>query len=101
MIMIVQYLCPDRHCICATCYDSQNMERTEVETQLLSGLEDNGVNPHCGICGSTDLRFDHQPSKAKSLDEALQSMATEAIKQLFTRAALDKAGLTFDRARQN
>lgn len=85
-LRIVQCLCPQRHCMVALPYEP------EVETKLPNGnrialtqetaakfLKDlveelisrQVVKPSCGICGSTDLRYEDSATKFNSLEEAM------------------------------
>jgi hypothetical protein len=53
-VRIVQVLCPRRHCIVATAYESPDGEPMPEVTDRLKQQTDSmiekGVNPWCGIC---------------------------------------------------
>jgi hypothetical protein len=96
-VMLVQYLCPARHCIAAAIYLPSETRTFETTCQdLKDGMAKSNVNPWCGVCGSKELKFEQGPTPFKSLEEAEAPILQSLLDQLATRALLDKAGLTYD-----
>jgi predicted ATPase len=69
-IRIVQYLCPDRHCILAAAYDDRLNNGDEVQKQMQEFMNQNVFNKLCAICASDKLRFEDAPTKFATMDEA-------------------------------
>jgi hypothetical protein len=101
MVILVQYLCPQRHCILAIGFEEGigDLENAKlVASQMMKKLQ---INSHCGICGSRDLFFESGRTKYATLKEATPFFLACQYNQLMTRAALEAAGVTFDAARKN
>jgi hypothetical protein len=81
-VRIVQLLCPKRHCIVATAYESPDGEMLpEMTVRLREGFEEmvqKGANPWCGICQSRDLRPEDQPTVFATMVEAWPFLAENA-----------------------
>jgi len=96
MINLVQLLCPARHLIMAAVYDSeQNTFDHTVKLMQLRVL-DLKLNPWCGICGSTVLRFEEQKTKFQSITEAIPILKVCEAYNLASRQHLDAAGESYD-----
>ena len=70
-IHLMQYLCPSRHAILATCYDVGKHTPAEAEASARQAMQQLGLEAHCGICGSADLRFEHAPTTFTDLQSAV------------------------------
>ena len=90
-IWIVQYLCPKRHAICASLYERPHQTASEVEAYLSNELQRLGVKTVCGICGSTDLHFEHRRTRFTDWDTAMTTARQSELDQMLTRAAIDAA----------
>lgn len=100
--MIVQLLCPERHCLLASVYEEGVGNFKEASDALSAMLQPKGVfNNWCGICGSRELHFEEGRTKFKTLVEAAPFIASQALANAESRQALDKAGLTYDTRRNN
>ena len=88
-VRIVQLLCPQRHCIVSTAYESPDgaeiPEMTERVREGFAELVKTGVNPWCGLCYSRDLRAEDRPTKFATLDEAMPHLMESAKQQAATR----------------
>lgn len=76
MVRIIQLLCPARHCILATAYESTDgAVIPQMEQRLLyhakTMVEAGAMNPWCGLCRSRDWHPEDRPTKYASMDEAL------------------------------
>lgn len=89
MIFICQYLCPKRHCIVALAYDPAGTTVDQVEETLKKAMADNKVDPWCGLCRSTDLKFEHERTRFNTMEEAMPFFKVEEAKQAFTRTLLN------------
>jgi hypothetical protein len=89
-VRIVQLLCPQRHCIVATAYESPDgeadPEMTEALRRKFGALVGAGWNPWCGICSSRDLRPEDRPTIFATLAEAAPFLRHLADAQAATRA---------------
>jgi len=81
-VHLIQHLCPARHCIMAVAY--QPDEHThEQALERLRGMEASlKVNPWCGICGSTELRFEDSETIYTTLAEATPALAQAQLANL-------------------
>ena len=88
-VRIVQLLCPSRHCIVATAYESSDgAEIPEMAERLRESFADwvkHGANPWCGICHSRDLRAEDRPTRFATMAEAAPHLAENAAAQAVTR----------------
>jgi hypothetical protein len=89
-VRIVQLLCPQRHCIVATAYQSPDgevvPEITDVPQGKFAHMVELGVNPWCGICSSRDLQPEDRPTPYATLAEAAPFLRHLADAQAATRA---------------
>jgi hypothetical protein len=86
MIHILQYLCPQRHCIVAVPYDADEVTPAAAETFLFEKFNALKIRPWCGLCGSTDLRLEHGRTRFATMDEAAPYLAQSQLEQLMTMA---------------
>jgi len=74
-VRIVQLLCPERHCIISTAYESPDgAEIPEIAQRLRERFEEMvkaGLNPWCGICLSRKLEPEDRPSIFATMKEAI------------------------------
>lgn len=88
-VRIVQLLCPQRHCIVSTAYESPDgSELPEMTERLREGFTDfvnSGANPWCGLCYSRDLRPEDSPTRFATMDEAMPHLMESARQQAATR----------------
>jgi hypothetical protein len=89
MIHLAQLLCPLRHCVVACPYEEHTMP-AEVEATLSAGMVLGGVDWKCGLCGSTELHFEHGVSRFNSMPEAMAALKECERLQLLTRKAVDQ-----------
>jgi len=85
-VHITQYLCQNRHCIIAMAWEDNSYSRAEIELEMTASLKQMKVNPWCGLCGSTNLRFEDGLMAFGSLAEANDSLRVFAADQALTRA---------------
>jgi hypothetical protein len=74
-VRIVQLLCPGRHCILATAYESPDGQPIPEAEQRLREMADSlirtgGINPWCGICRSRDWRYEDRATVFETMNEA-------------------------------
>jgi hypothetical protein len=98
-IFLVQYLCPERHCIMAVAYEEDRGSFEEAKGQIRLGMRAIGANPWCGICGSRDLSFEEGLTPFASIEEAMTPLLSGERDQQESRQVMDALGLTHD-ARQ-
>jgi hypothetical protein len=88
-VRIVQLLCPSRHCIVSTAYESPDgAEIPEMTERLLDIFADwvaKGTNPWCGLCYSRNLRPEDRPTKYATLAEAMPHLEEMQRQQAVTR----------------
>ncbi len=101
MVYLVQLLCPARHAIAAAAYEESARTFEQVCQEIREELASLHVNPWCGICGSRDLRFEEARTPYQTMAEAARPLLEAQIQNMFTRSALDAAGLTHDKRRNN
>lgn len=95
MVRIVQLLCPARHCIVATAYDSADGKPepafSEHVHESFRRLVEAGANPWCGLCHSRDFHTEDGRTAFRSMAEALphlkQIHAEMAATREYFRAA--------------
>jgi hypothetical protein len=88
-IRLIQYLCPERHCIVGMAYDARERTAEDALNLLKNSLAEAGLNPWCGICGSRNLWFEDAATKFVSLEEALPRLKEEEAKQILSRALIE------------
>jgi hypothetical protein len=88
-VRIVQLLCPSRHCVLATAYESPDgaeiPEAADRLTERFSEMVEKGANPWCGLCKSRDLHAEDAPTKFATMEEAMPYLMENARQQAATR----------------
>ena len=73
-VRIVQLLCPQRHCVMALPYQTDNgaeiPEKTDELKKTFAELVQRFLNPWCGLCQSRNLHTEDQPTIFRTMDEA-------------------------------
>lgn len=70
-VRIVQLLCPQRHCITALAYQTENGEEQPEQTEKLKTmLRELHLDPWCGLCRSTTLLYEDKPTRFATMQEA-------------------------------
>jgi hypothetical protein len=92
-VRIVQILCPQRHAILATAYESPDGAPIKDITDRLrykadSLILDGGLNPWCGICQSRKWTYEDRPTQYTTMAEALPHFQNLADKQRTVREYL-------------
>lgn len=85
-IWLMQYLCPQRHAICAIPYRPTEHTAAQIEAYAQQSMVDMGFNPWCGLCGSRDLRFEHRLSRSTTWEEAIPALRANEAQQALTWA---------------
>lgn len=89
MIHIVQYLCPQRHCIVAALYDPSTTTREATIEAMKAGMAKMKLNPWCHLCGSGELHFEDARSQFATLEQAIPAAKMMEMYNLLTRAIHD------------
>jgi hypothetical protein len=88
-VRIVQMLCPSRHCIVATFYESPDGEPIpEIADRLRVQFAEwvtAGANPWCGLCNSRNLHVEDAASKWATIAEAKPFIEQCSLDQARTR----------------
>lgn len=89
-VRIVQLLCPARHCIVASAYESPDgAELPEYTAKLKAVYTRVAAEQSCGICGSAELSYEDRATIFATLAEARPVFEREERMQLAARAAID------------
>jgi hypothetical protein len=92
MIYLIQYLCPNRHCIIAACYDDATGETQQhIQGLLLDRLRELRANPWCEICRQGVFHFERRETKFQSIAQALPLLKLAEADNLATRRAVMNA----------
>jgi len=100
MVMILQLLCPKRHCLTGVAYDEYTSFEDACAT-LLGTMATIGYEHRCAICGSTKLTLEEEKSKFSTMEEATPFLIREQAANFATRQYLDATGQTYNQARDN
>jgi thiol-disulfide isomerase/thioredoxin len=89
-VRIVQLLCPQRHCVLATAYESPDgAELPEIGARLdgqFKSLTDRGeMNPWCGLCRSRNLHAEDRATRFETMTEAMPHLEELARQNAATR----------------
>lgn len=99
-VRIVQYLCPQRHCILAAASDDTTDAELihALQQKALQLIAEKQFNPICGICGARQDRwvFEVGVTKFDSLEEAMPHLEQCQLQQMLSRIIMDELGLTHD-----
>jgi hypothetical protein len=75
VIYIAQCLCPSRHCIMAVAFDALHVTPEAGADLLRMTVEDyirrKVINPWCGLCHSRDFRYEAQPTRFETMEQAM------------------------------
>jgi hypothetical protein len=96
MVHVVQYLCPNRHTILAAAYEDDKGTRADAEEAIRRQFAALKLNPHCGICGAQELRFEDEATPYAKMADAAEWLFETMAKNIATRIMLDAAGATHD-----
>lgn len=84
-VHLTQYLCENRHCICAVAWEEGGADtRESVEQRMQRVTRGAPINPWCGICGSTALHFEDGITPFASLAGAMASLKACEAEQMRT-----------------
>lgn len=99
-IHLIQCLCPERHCICGICYDTEAVSPDDAmsgfEALFDQAVQEGLLNRRCELCGSRELFFEDGRTVFSTMDEARPVLSLEEAKQLKYREAV-----LAERARRN
>ncbi len=92
-VRIVQLLCPQRHCIVATAYETPHGEpipeiTDRLQQQFQQLCDKAGIKHSCGICRSTTLLPEDKPTIFRTMDEAMPFLQESSDAQAATRQYL-------------
>lgn len=86
---MIQLLCPSRHCIVATAYQSDDGEPIpEILERAKAMFEDflkQGANRACGLCRSPRLHWEDGETGFATMEEAAPRIAEMVVRQAITR----------------
>jgi hypothetical protein len=100
--MLVQLLCPQRHCILAAASETEKGSYDATVKALSQRLEPTGpIRHHCGICGSIELHFEEGATKFRTMKEAMPFLAQTMVHNMATRGLMDANGMTYDVQKNN
>lgn len=89
-IHLMQYLCPSRHAIVATCYDPETTTAAMIEAGARDAIRELGLELRCGICGSAELRFEHAPTRFTDLKSAQRMATAIMVQNLLARMRVER-----------
>jgi hypothetical protein len=74
-----QFLCPQRHCSIGLLWDDARDTAAEMEDRGQAIYQQVTGDRWCGICGSRDLKAEHQPTRFSAMVEARKVPAARSI----------------------
>jgi hypothetical protein len=101
-VVIVQALCPSRHCILAVSGEGKPDELTPLLREAVEmAIATKCLNPWCGLCGAPAATWTYEAgvSKYASMEEAAPELARLAAEQEATRNAMMASGRAYDAQR--
>lgn len=101
MMMLIQWLCPARHCVLASVYQQGEEEFAAACAALEKLAAERGIAKRCGICDSRDLRWEEKATRYQTLEEMWPVLLAEAHKNRAAQMALRKRGMFFSEERRN
>ncbi len=92
-VRIVQVLCPSRHCILATAYESPHGEAmlevtSNLQRQVALLIEKGSLNPWCGICRSRQWTYEDEPTIFATMAAAMPHLQAASDRQQSVREYL-------------
>jgi hypothetical protein len=98
-VWIMQVLCPERHCIAASCAladtEADAREKLDASTrQTMAELIAGDFNPWCGLCGAKQETWRYELGRTRfgTIAEAQPALREEERKQAITRDLFGGAG---------
>jgi hypothetical protein len=99
-VHLIQYLCPERHCLATAAYRQGDGGTYEAAVAgLRAMLKSAGTDPWCDICGSHDLAFEDLVIPFDTWEAALPELRRQQAETLRSRSLFffDTLGLIHDR----
>lgn len=88
-VRIVQLLCPQRHCVLATAYQSPDGRPIlEMAARLRESFDEwvnRGANPWCGLCQSRELRCEDAATRFETMEQAMPFLRENERREAATR----------------
>jgi len=89
-VRIVQLLCPQRHCVIASAYESDDGEEIPAVSLRLSiavaaMIANCEMNPRCGLCHSDKLHFEDGVTAYSTIEEAMPALRENERRMAATR----------------
>jgi len=98
-VVIVQALCPARHCILACAHEGEPEDLLEFFRRMVEvAIARNAINPHCGLCGAPKRTWTYEVgiTKYATQEEALPEIKRLEAEQLELRRQMFTSGRAFD-----
>lgn len=98
-ILIVQALCPARHCILSVAGEGEPDHLTALLREAVElAISGNYLNPHCGLCGAPrdTWKYEAGVTEFASMDEARPVLARMEAEQAILRAHMHATGRAYD-----
>lgn len=100
-VLLVQALCPDRHCIMAVASEEMAAEKSLALLKAgIAGFLDRGaINPWCGLCGAKADTWHYEIGRTRfaSMEEAMPVLRqAEEGQQMYARIQ-KAAGVAYDK----
>jgi hypothetical protein len=96
MIHLIQWLCPNRHCLLAVAYDPEDQGYDISLAGLKQFAISLGVKPECFLCGSTQLVYEDAATVFNTMEEAIPHLEEQHNQNMRARLmmnAIRKASL--------
>jgi hypothetical protein len=98
-VVIVQALCPSRHCIVACAKEGEDPKLLEFFRRMIEvAVSRHAINPHCGLCGAPKSTWTYEVGVTKfaTMEEALPEIQRLEAEQLELRRQMFTSGRAFD-----
>lgn len=90
-VWLLQLICPNRHTIIAAPYEKESEEQAlEVAADMRAQMRENGLKWECGLCKSTDLKFEEGATRFMSMDEAMPNLRKIEAENIISRVILEE-----------
>jgi len=100
-VVLVQLLCPDRHCITAVASGEKSPEEMIAlfKTMIALGIERHALNPWCGLCGAPADTWQYEATRTPwpTMEEAMPILRTGEQGQIQYARVQREAGLAYDK----